>query len=243
MRQAYINNMLSRRDLQQAMVAQGFNGGATETTRANMENNYGNARNSIDTTRNKNLAELAAQYSNNLAGLRQQLNSGYSDLDTQKLNYSMQINDKLQSMLSDYSDKITNFLNDTYKAYERGEASLIDLVKAAYIAEEGDKAFDSYNGAEGAAALTSTPTSYINQLNNIAADLNKYTLAPAQVTNPQDTYSMQQIGQFANSNYAKYLAAQNLLANNKQSALNNAQLGNNGNVSSLAQVLKALYGV
>ena len=75
MRQAYINNMLSRRNLQQVLTAQGLNGGASETTRASMENNYGNARNNIDTTRNRNLADLATQYNNNLAGLRQQLNS------------------------------------------------------------------------------------------------------------------------------------------------------------------------
>ena len=38
MRQAYINNMLSRRDLQQSMTAQGMSGGASETTMASLDN-------------------------------------------------------------------------------------------------------------------------------------------------------------------------------------------------------------
>ena len=46
-------------------------------------------------------------------------------------------------------------------------------------------------------------------------------------------------GQFAGSNYAKYLAAQDLLGANNPTAIN-AQVGNNGNVSSLQQILRQL---
>lgn len=234
MRQAYINNMLSRRNLQQVLTAQGLNGGASETTRASMENNYGNARNNIDTTRNRNLADLAAQYNNNLTGLRQQLNTGLSDLDTRRLEYTRQANQDVQNILNSYIDKITDTIMSGYN-----NNNLSQMLSGIYIEDEGKKALDAYNGVNGAASLKAVPNNYTNQLTNIADALKQYQLDPAQVNNPYDPTTMQQAGQFAGSNYAKYLAAQDLLGANNPTAIN-AQVGNNGNVSSLQQILRQL---
>ena len=234
MRQAYINNMLSRRNLQQVLTAQGLNGGASDTTRASMENNYGNARNNIDTTRNRNLADLAAQYNNNLTGLRQQLNTGLSDLDTRRLEYTRQANQDVQNILNSYIDKITDTIMSGYN-----NNNLSQMLSGIYIEDEGKKALDAYNGVNGAASLKAVPSNYTNQLTNIADALKQYQLDPAQVNNPYDPTTMQQAGQFAGSNYAKYLAAQDLLGANNPTAIN-AQVGNNGNVSSLQQILRQL---
>lgn len=103
MRQAYINNMLSRRDLAQSMAARGLSGGASETTRASMENNYGNARNQIDTTRNKNLSDLEEVYNNNLAQALQAYNSNMANLDMQRMQLEQQAENALNNFEAGYA--------------------------------------------------------------------------------------------------------------------------------------------
>ena len=44
LQEAYINNMLTRKNLNQRLAAMGYNGGATETTMGSLENQYGASR-------------------------------------------------------------------------------------------------------------------------------------------------------------------------------------------------------
>lgn len=76
LREAYINRMLSQRNLQQQLSAQGISGGASETTQASMLNNYENSRNSLEKERQQQLANLMQTYQNNMASLEQQRASG-----------------------------------------------------------------------------------------------------------------------------------------------------------------------
>lgn len=85
MRQAYINSMLQKKDLGQKMSALGLNGGATETTLASMNNNYSNARNNIDTTRQRSLSDLDQTYQGNLADAMRQYNTAVNNLAMQRL--------------------------------------------------------------------------------------------------------------------------------------------------------------
>lgn len=85
LREAYINNMLNRKNLTQALTAQGLNGGASETTQASMLNNYGNARNNIETTQAKNLADLLRTYNGNLASAQNAWSSQMAQLELQKM--------------------------------------------------------------------------------------------------------------------------------------------------------------
>jgi hypothetical protein len=226
MRQAYINNMLSRKSLQQAMVAQGLNGGATETTRANMENNYGEARNAIDTTKNKNLAELLNQYQNNLASLRQQLNTGLSDLENRRLDYSYNINSDIQDRLANYAEKLYDNVTNPQK--------LLSLAESSW------GAMQDYNTGNMAANMSQYSNPYINDFKNIAGSLADYALTPAQVQNSYDPVSMQQAGiQAAASNYQKALAAQEALGATTPQARNTA-LSQYGNISSLQEILRQL---
>ena len=240
MRQAYINNMLSRKSLQQAMTAQGLNGGATETTRASMENNYGNARNNIDRTRNKNLADLMMQYENNLAGLRQQLNSGLSDLDERRMSYAMQINDKLQSQLDNYGQQIMGIIQDARdRAAKSGNSGdLLGAMDASYIADAGEDAFNNYN-LEGMSM--GNIDNYAAALQNAARNSTNFIAMPTEVTNPYEATSMQQAGVEANSNYARMLQELGNLGANNTGAVNTS-IGANRGVSSLEQILRALYG-
>ena len=76
LREAYINKMQSQRIMGQQMAAQGLNGGYSETTAAGLQNNYGNARNELETERGSQLNDLNITLQNNLAAARNILNEG-----------------------------------------------------------------------------------------------------------------------------------------------------------------------
>ena len=118
MRQAYINNILSRRDLEQSLAARGLSGGASETTRASMENNYGNARNNIDTQRNSSLAELEAKYQEALAQALQAYNSNMANLEQWKAGAEMQANNALTGFQQGYAQNFSMLApsNEAYLA-------------------------------------------------------------------------------------------------------------------------------
>ena len=82
LREAYINKMLSARNLTQQMSAQGLSGGATETSMASMQNNYGNSRNTIETTRADNLIKLYNTLQDNLAAALQAYNTTIKNYTT-----------------------------------------------------------------------------------------------------------------------------------------------------------------
>lgn len=72
LQQAYISKMLAERDLPQQMSASGLNGGAAESTMANLYNTYLNNRSSLQNTANDNLTSIRNSYLTNLANLEAQ---------------------------------------------------------------------------------------------------------------------------------------------------------------------------
>lgn len=127
LREAYINRMQNERALAQQMALNGINGGASETTIANMLNNYGNNRNDINTQVANNLASLENAYNNNLASAEQNYNDALNNAENQRLGYIMNLN-------NDLNNGIANSYNDMYNAY--GNLSndytkaMIDLIEA-----------------------------------------------------------------------------------------------------------------
>ena len=69
LQEAYINRMLSLRNLNQELSAQGLTGGAAESTLAGLYNNYGNARAQLESERAAQQASLLNTYQNNMAQL------------------------------------------------------------------------------------------------------------------------------------------------------------------------------
>ena len=78
LRQAYINYMISKKNMASDMSRMGYNGGVTESNQARMYNNYGNIRNDINRTladrvaeinakRNADLSDVLASYNTNVA--------------------------------------------------------------------------------------------------------------------------------------------------------------------------------
>lgn len=95
LKQAYVNKMLSEKNFDQKMAAQGLSGGASETTRAAMSNNYGNARTEINNTTNRNLSELEGQYNENLAAAYQAYNQAVAQAQLQKAMQAMELENML----------------------------------------------------------------------------------------------------------------------------------------------------
>lgn len=69
LQEAYVNRMLTLRNLGQDLSAQGITGGAAESTLAGVYNNYGNARSQLESQRAAQQASLLNTYQNNMAQL------------------------------------------------------------------------------------------------------------------------------------------------------------------------------
>lgn len=76
LQEAYINKMMTLKNLPQTLSAQGLNGGVAESTTAGLYNNYGNARNEIETERLGQIGALQQAYNNNVAQLEAQRATG-----------------------------------------------------------------------------------------------------------------------------------------------------------------------
>ena len=146
LRQAYINRMNSQRNLGQQMSAQGLSGGATETTLAGMLNNYGNARNNINTTANRSYADLENNYNNNLASAQQAYNSAVANANLQKAQQAIALENAL-------ANNQISALGDYQSLMQRENQNYLDLLKTAIA-----------NGAN----FAYTPTSANNAVQGVA---------------------------------------------------------------------------
>ena len=68
-RQAYVNQQRALKNLPQTMAAAGYNGGITESTAANIANEYQNAWNDYERAEAQELARLQAEYANGIANV------------------------------------------------------------------------------------------------------------------------------------------------------------------------------
>lgn len=126
LREAYVNYMLNKKNLNQNLTARGIGGGAAESTMAGMYNNYGNSRNDINTTLNDNLTSLENTYQSNVANANQQYNSAYADALSQYMNAQSQMEQNLaNSIVGSYGDMISSLgsMNNSYAS------ALGDLLK------------------------------------------------------------------------------------------------------------------
>lgn len=117
LREAYVNYMLNKKNLNQNLTARGVGGGAAESTMAGMYNNYGNSRNGIDTTLQDNLTSLENMYQNNIANANQQYNNAYADALSQYMSAKNQMEQNLaNSIVGSYGSMISSLgsLNSDY---------------------------------------------------------------------------------------------------------------------------------
>lgn len=121
LQQAYINYMMNKRNLAQNLAASGISGGATESSLANMYNNYGNSRNSINTTLAQNLRDLQNTYQNNVANANQAYNSQWAEANQNYNNYLNQ----LEQMLAGWQQ--SNYSGGNLSSLANFASTLADL--------------------------------------------------------------------------------------------------------------------
>ena len=142
LRQAYVNNMLQRRNIAQQLSAMGLTGGMTETTLAGMANNYGNQRNdinrglaknlaNIESGYNTNLSELEGNYSSSLADALSAYNSQLANANSQRLSQLIALENALadskRDAYSNYQNMLNNYNNNYYDLLRSAIADKIDL--------------------------------------------------------------------------------------------------------------------
>ena len=167
LRQAYINKMLSERNLGQMMSAQGLSGGATETSMANMLNNYGNARNAINTTTNKNLSDLEGNYNDSIAQIMQAYNSAVANANAQKTQQVMALENALAS-------NEMSALSDYHSLMQSQNRDYLDLLKTAiangskfsYTPSQANNAVKTANVIQASQPIGSTNYAALQALQN-----------------------------------------------------------------------------
>ncbi len=105
LQQAYINYMMSKRDLEQRLAAQGLSGGASESAAASMYNTYGNNRNAIVRDRAQSLADLLLKLDTNKSSALEAYNSRMAELEAQRMQYKMQLENELANLLTSAATK------------------------------------------------------------------------------------------------------------------------------------------
>lgn len=178
LQEAYINNMLTKKNLNQRLSAMGYNGGATETTMGSLDNQYGSSRAGINEVLNKNIANLNQSYGDNLAGALQSYNSAKSNLDLQRMQLENAAENARNNMQADYmtsSSFVTDpsYVNALRNVVSRQSAFTKAPVQATnnYVAGNAQQAQSAAQGTNYAkylaqaqlAAQNGTPTSKIQQ--------------------------------------------------------------------------------
>lgn len=163
LREAYVNYMNNRKNLNQALTAQGITGGAAESTIAGLGNTYGNARNAIDVATLDNLSELERVYAQNRSTANQNYNNQIASDALAKANFMTQLESDLASSIAQaYTDRINALadIDDNYysmmaelaatqKAYTPTKTSANNEVESISVEQGGSD--DEKNAAQYAA--------------------------------------------------------------------------------------------
>ena len=170
LREAYINYMLNKKNLNQGLSAMGVSGGATESSMANMYNNYGNSRNGINQTLADNLADLLNNYQNNVASANQTYNSQYADAMNNYVNNLNGLESALaNNMMSSFSGgSLSNLAN--YAATLAGLQDTMAKQATQYTPTENTMAVDQITTSQG--NNTGSVTDYAKwqaMVNNLAS--------------------------------------------------------------------------
>lgn len=140
LREAYINRMMSQKNLQQQLNAQGLTGGAAESVIAGLMNNYGNARNNIETQRMNDLASLLNTYQNNIAKANENYANARNEVEAANQNYLAQMErDRTSGLVGTY-DNLYNALAHGSNTY----ANAMQGLAASQIGNAADLAATNY---------------------------------------------------------------------------------------------------
>ena len=160
LRQAYINRMMSQKNLAQQMSAQGLSGGATESTMARMYNNYGNTRNNIENTRANNLTNLENTFSDNYANALQSYNNALAEAEAERMQYAMNLENALANNEISTAQSYQNALNGISSNYINALSDAVsNMARYKY---DPTKATNDYNLATIIQAASNANSNYPN---------------------------------------------------------------------------------
>ena len=114
LKEAYINRMMQQKNVAQQLSAMGLSGGASESTLAKMSNNYGNARNNINTTLNKNISNLSANRDASLAEILQNFNNSLMGLNQNRVNALNSAEQNRAGALANIEQALANGIANAY---------------------------------------------------------------------------------------------------------------------------------
>lgn len=152
LQQAYINKMLTNKNLNQRLSAMGYNGGATESTMAQLENNYGNSRNNINTTLNDNINKLNMTYGDNLANALQSYNSAMSNLDMQRMQLEMEAENARQNAIASNMSSFASMMGGDSSYLAALQSALQNQQNYTYDATKATNDFVAGNAQQAASA-------------------------------------------------------------------------------------------
>lgn len=197
-REAYVNYMQNRKNINQNLSAQGLSGGAAESTMAGMYNNYGNSRNDISTTLNDNLASLENLYQDNMSEAQSAYNTQYAQALSDYLNYQNQMEQNLASNIIGSYGNMVSSLGNLNSGYTDALYGL--LQKQAEYAYKNSKATN---------ALDNVSTESLNNIGSVT-DYAKNLMSQMRAQGADDATIIRQLannGVDTNAIYALFGAA------------------------------------
>lgn len=174
LREAYINNMLSKKNLHQNLTAQGMSGGAAESTIANLMNNYGNSRNAIEIQRNADLASLRNNYNRTLASALESYNNALANADSTRANARLQLENNLANNVVGTYDNLYGALASQDNVYANAMTNLLtsqaarnaELAAAKYKADLQANNVNTVSAPKKASTLSTTAKNLQDRFNN-----------------------------------------------------------------------------
>ena len=129
-RDAYVQKMMSQKNLPQQLAAQGINGGMSESSNLALETGYGNAYNNLQQQYNSGLNQIDSDIANlkatgdiSLAETANQYAQKMADIALQQMQYQQSLASKQASGIAtdEYKPKLS--FSDVMKEIERGNTS------------------------------------------------------------------------------------------------------------------------
>lgn len=197
LQEAYINRMMNERSLQNQLNAQGLNGGAAESTIASMLNNYGNARNNINTSVDDSLRELEQNYNSNLATAQQKYNDALTDAANSNMAYRMQLENDLnnnilgsyQNMYNAFSNLDGDYTNAMYNLLNKQANDSADLQSALYSAMMKNASAPAKVSVNS--TIASPTTNAVNNVKRMASE----GMTPQQILDNMTEYTDEEVAQ------------------------------------------------
>jgi hypothetical protein len=169
LREAYTNYMLNKKNLAQGLAAMGVSGGATESNMARMYNNYGSARNNINTTAAENLAKLLNEYQGNVSSANQLYNSQYADAMNQRTAQLNNLENALASALTNLytGNNLSQYANYASTLANLASPSFSSGSYSSQLANIGKDAGSNLTPISNQLAVNSINTTSANNMGTI----------------------------------------------------------------------------